>query len=165
LKTALHGQRDHEDDKSPAEQNDGQERDEACGTSRHRLDEQHQRAYENREPAVPDNVVHGIMMDYPVVWAPYDEIMHVSGYAGRLQVREPSRLEAGMDVLSSDGEKLGRVKEILAGGGFFRVDCPFAPDYYVPVDEIARTEHHTVHLQASKVQAANMGWEVRPKGP
>lgn len=69
-----------------------------------------------------------------------------------------------MDVLSSDREKLGRVKYISADGKYFRVDCPLAPDYYVPVGEIARTEERTVHLRVTKVHAANMGWEARPEG-
>jgi hypothetical protein len=69
-----------------------------------------------------------------------------------------------MDVLSSDGETLGKVKLISTDGRYFRVDCPLAPDYYVPVEEIARTEGGAVHLRVTRVHAANMGWEARPEG-
>ena len=79
-------------------------------------------------------------------------------------MREPGRLESGMDVLSSDGETLGRVKQVSADGRYFGVDCPLAPDYYVPVEEIARTEGSAVHLRVTRVHAANMGWEARPEG-
>ena len=76
----------------------------------------------------------------------------------------PGKLATGMDVLSSDGEKLGRVKSVSPDGQYFRVDCPFAPDYYVPVQDIASADDGRVHLRVSKTAAANQGWEARPEG-
>jgi hypothetical protein len=73
------------------------------------------------------------------------------------------KLAAGMEVVSSDGETLGRVKEIASSGQYFRVDCPMAPDYYVPMQEVATTSDGRVRLRVSRAMAANMGWEVRPE--
>ena len=68
----------------------------------------------------------------------------------------------GMDVVTTDGHSLGRVKELSDDQGYFQCDCRFAPDYYIPMSAIDHTEDGQVLLRVSKAQAANMGWEVRP---
>ena len=73
-------------------------------------------------------------------------------------------LLAGMDVLSSDGKRLGCVKAASKDGKYFHVDCPMALDLYVPVEEIAEIEEGVVRLRVTEVRAANMGWEAKPPG-
>ena len=75
---------------------------------------------------------------------------------------ELGRLVAGMDVLSSDGYRLGLLKSISTERGYFQVDCPMAPDYYVPVEAVASVDAHCVHLRVNHSQATNMGWEAKP---
>ena len=77
-------------------------------------------------------------------------------------MESPGTPESGMDVFSRDGKKLGRVKATLGDGRYVHVDCPRAPDYYVPVEEIAGVSDGAVHLRVTAASATNMGWEARP---
>ena len=70
--------------------------------------------------------------------------------------------EAGNDVISSDGEKVGTIAAI--GDGYLLVEKGFffVTDYRIPADAIAsyNTVEHTVHLNVTKDDALNSGWEV-----
>lgn len=70
----------------------------------------------------------------------------------------------GMQVTCSDGHPIGRVKEMLADGLFFQVDCRFAPDLYVPVDAVHDIASGTVHLKVTHIESTNLGWEAKPGG-
>lgn len=43
-----------------------------------------------------------------------------------------SELSVGADVYTSDGGKLGKVKEVR--GAYFKVDAPMHPDYWLGTD-------------------------------
>jgi len=58
------------------------------------------------------------------------------------------QIEIGMDVVSVDGQPLGRVKEVR--GSDFLLDRPMARDMYVPFNAILATPH---------------GWEKYRGGP
>lgn len=70
----------------------------------------------------------------------------------------------GMDVLGSDGEKLGEVDAIegnfvVVKKGFF-----FPKDYYIPTDAVASTDADNIHLTVSKDAALNQQWEAPTTG-
>lgn len=68
----------------------------------------------------------------------------------------------GMEVACRDGHRIGRVKETLPGGRYFRVDCRFAPDLYVPLDAVHDISEGQVHLKVSHAESMNLGWEAKP---
>jgi len=66
----------------------------------------------------------------------------------------------GMDVLGSDGEKLGSVDRvegnfIVAKKGFF-----FPTDYYVPADAVAAVDEDHVYLTVPKDVVLEQGWDT-----
>jgi hypothetical protein len=68
----------------------------------------------------------------------------------------------GMQVTCRDGHRIGSVKEMLPGGRYFRVDCRFAPDLYVPLDAVHDTSGGEVHLKVTHIESTNLGWEAKP---
>ncbi len=73
-------------------------------------------------------------------------------------------IREGMNVLGSDGEKLGEVDAIegnfvVVKKGFF-----FPKDYYIPTDAVASTDADNIHLTVSKDAALNEQWETPPTG-
>jgi uncharacterized protein (TIGR02271 family) len=67
-----------------------------------------------------------------------------------------------MDVVGSDGEKLGSVDRmegdyVVASKGFF-----FPTDYYIPVDAIANVDEDRVYLNVTKDVALDQGWDMAP---
>lgn len=75
-----------------------------------------------------------------------------------------SKIREKMRVLDCDRQQIGTVKTLLADGRHFRVDCPHAPDYYVPRESILGIDGNDVILNVTKQQAAYMGWELKPAG-
>lgn len=71
--------------------------------------------------------------------------------------------ESGMEVVTSDGAVLGRVKDVSDTARCFRVDCRHAPDLYVPHDYVRSVEEGKAVLRASKQQVPYLGWELRPE--
>ena len=66
----------------------------------------------------------------------------------------------GMDVVGSDGEKLGSVDRvegnyIVAKKGFF-----FPTDYYVPADAVASVDESRVYLNIPKDVVLEQGWDT-----
>jgi len=51
----------------------------------------------------------------------------------------------GATVMTSDGERLGTVKEIV--GDCFKVDAPMAPDYWLASDTIATMTRDDIRLR------------------
>jgi len=49
-------------------------------------------------------------------------------------VTEAKDINMGAEVFASDGELLGKVKEI--SGDCFKVDAPLAPDYWLSIDTV-----------------------------
>jgi uncharacterized protein (TIGR02271 family) len=70
-------------------------------------------------------------------------------------------ITGGMDVMGSDGEKVGDVAAvqgdyIVVSKGFF-----FPTDYYIPSSAVASVSD-TVTLNVTKEEALNQGWDVAP---
>ena len=70
-------------------------------------------------------------------------------------------LTGGMDVVGSDGEKVGDVADmqgdfVVVSKGWF-----FPTDYYIPTSAIT-TVDDKVHLSVTKDEALNQGWDVVP---
>jgi hypothetical protein len=54
----------------------------------------------------------------------------------------------GSELFTSDGERLGKVKEIRAG--YFKVDATMQPDYWLPMSLLSSTSGDRVMLTADK---------------
>jgi hypothetical protein len=72
------------------------------------------------------------------------------------------QIPEGVDVVGSDGEKVGEVigstpSFVVVEKGFF-----FPTDYYVPIDAIANFDGDKVTLTVPKNQALHQGWNVIP---
>jgi HSP20 family protein len=77
--------------------------------------------------------------------------MAPSGATGKPQVRE------GMQVAGSDGEEIGRVKEVRNSD--FLLDRRMHRDVYVPFDAIDRVDGERVTLTVSASRIDQMGWQ------
>lgn len=76
---------------------------------------------------------------------------------------EPIQIREGMDVVGTDGEKLGDVDHqegdfIVVKKGFF-----FPKDYYIPADAIANADDDRVYLTVTKDAALDQGWDIAPQ--
>jgi len=76
--------------------------------------------------------------------------------------RSMVQVHEGMDVLGSDGEKLGSVDRIegsyiVASKGFF-----FPTDYYIPTSAIASVDGEQAYLNVTKDAALDQGWDTQP---
>lgn len=71
-------------------------------------------------------------------------------------------LQPGWDVVTNDGHRLGRIKEVgqhyveVAGG-------LFSSELYVPASFIGNVEHETVHLTVANREVDAMGWNQPPR--
>jgi hypothetical protein len=72
-------------------------------------------------------------------------------------------IRVGMEVLGSEGHRIGSVKEIMNGGQYFHVDVPLAQDYYVPISAVESVNANQVRLRLTAQDAAYAGWELKPK--
>jgi len=69
------------------------------------------------------------------------------------------QIPEGTDVLGADGDKVGKVvaaesSYIVVEKGFF-----FPTDYYIPVSAISNFDGDKVHLNVTKDEALNQGWD------
>jgi uncharacterized protein (TIGR02271 family) len=76
--------------------------------------------------------------------------------------RETISVYEGMDVVGSDGDKLGSVDRVegnyvVVKKGFF-----FPTDYYVPADAIAGVDEDRVTLNVPKDAVLDQGWDISP---
>jgi len=72
-------------------------------------------------------------------------------------------LTQGMDVVGSDGEKVGSVQDVqgdyvVVSKGFF-----FPTDYYIPFSALNNADGNSVYLNVSKDEALNQGWDQVPE--
>ena len=71
-------------------------------------------------------------------------------------------LKPGWDVLTNDGHRLGRIREVgqhfveVSGGHFFS-------SLYVPTSAIGNVENETVHLNIAQGEVDAMGWHSPPR--
>lgn len=71
-------------------------------------------------------------------------------------------LKPGWDVVTNDGHRLGRVKEVgqhfvEVSGGFF------GSTLYVPSSAIGNVEGDTVHLNLARGEVDGTGWAQPPR--
>lgn len=73
-----------------------------------------------------------------------------------------TRIHEGMDVLDTDGRKIGKCGETL--GDYFNVDAGLlgTTEYYVPFDAITSVEDDQIFLNVRKDEIDTMGWDRRP---
>ncbi len=70
--------------------------------------------------------------------------------------------QTGMDVVGSDGDKVGSVQDVrgeyvVVSKGFF-----FPTDYYIPFSAINTADEDNVYLNVTKNDALNQGWDAVP---
>jgi hypothetical protein len=73
-------------------------------------------------------------------------------------------LQPGWDVVTNDGHRLGRVKDV--GQHFVEVAGGlFSSSLYVPSSAIGNVERETVHLNLAHGQIDATGWQQPPRLP
>lgn len=71
-------------------------------------------------------------------------------------------LQPGWDVLTNDGHRIGRIKEV--GQHFVEVSGGlFSSVLYVPASAIANVENETVHLSIARREVEGMSWQQPPR--
>lgn len=71
-------------------------------------------------------------------------------------------LKPGWKVLTNDGHRLGRVKDV--GQHFVEVSGGlFSHSLYVPSSAIGMVEHETVHLNLASGEVDATGWRQPPR--
>ena len=60
----------------------------------------------------------------------------------------PVELRPGMLVFTSDGDELGRIKELQ--GGRFKLDVPSSIDFWLSADDVESTEFGVARLNMPK---------------
>jgi hypothetical protein len=73
-------------------------------------------------------------------------------------------LKPGWDVVTNDGHRLGRIRNV--GQHFMEVTGGyFSAGLYVPASAIGNVEHETVHLNVANGEVDAMGWRQPPRSP
>lgn len=74
-----------------------------------------------------------------------------------------TQVHEGMEVLDTDGQKIGMCGETL--GNYFNVDAGFlgTTEYYVPFSAITNISDGSIFLNVRKDQIKTMGWDRRPE--
>ncbi len=71
-------------------------------------------------------------------------------------------LQPGWDVVTNDGHRLGRVREI--GQHFLEVSGGlFSTTLFVRASAIGNVQNETVHLTIANDQVDSMGWQQPPR--
>ena len=71
-------------------------------------------------------------------------------------------LKPGWEVLTNDGHRLGKVREV--GQHFVEVSGGyFAATLYIPSSAIANVQEETVHLNVANGEVDSMGWQQPPR--
>lgn len=68
----------------------------------------------------------------------------------------------GADVVGSDGDKIGTVKEVHPGYMTVEKGWFFPSDHYIPASAIADANEDTVFLNVARGEALKKGWENPP---
>jgi hypothetical protein len=70
--------------------------------------------------------------------------------------------QAGWAVVGNDGQRLGTIKDV--GHDYILTSrSMMGADLYVPVSSIANVERETIHLNVTRNDALQMGWEQAPR--
>lgn len=84
---------------------------------------------------------------------------------------EPKRTEAsiplaGMPVFTTDGTHLGHVRDVDPAEGWFKVDAPQAPDFWLPLSDVQEVAARYVLLNKRRSEIRQTKWEGNePKRP
>jgi len=81
-----------------------------------------------------------------------------------MQNRFYDQIHEGMEVLDTDGQKIGMAGETL--GSYFNVDAGFlgTKEYYVPFSAVTEVvDGNSIFLNVGKDQVETMGWDHRPE--
>jgi hypothetical protein len=71
-------------------------------------------------------------------------------------------LKSGWAVVGNDGHRLGTLR--AAGADYLKTSRgAFAVDLYIPASAIANVEDEVIHLNLTKREAEEMGWEQPPR--
>ena len=71
-------------------------------------------------------------------------------------------LQPGWDVLTNDGHRLGRIKEV--GQHYVEVSGGlFSSSLYVPASAIGNVDRETVHLKFAHGEVDTTGWQSPPR--
>jgi hypothetical protein len=71
-------------------------------------------------------------------------------------------LKAGWAIVGNDGRRLATVQDV--GQNYVLASRGGVSDHlYVPASAIANVEHDVVHLNITKSEAEQMGWEQPPR--
>ena len=71
-------------------------------------------------------------------------------------------LQPGWDVVTNDGHRLGRIKEV--GQHYVEVSGGmFSAALYVPASAIGNVENKTVHLMYAQSEVDTEGWQTAPR--
>jgi hypothetical protein len=71
-------------------------------------------------------------------------------------------LKPGWDVVTNDGHRLGRIKEV--GQHFVEVSGGvFSTALFVPASAIGNVENETIHLGIANGEVEAMGWQQPPR--
>lgn len=58
-----------------------------------------------------------------------------------------AQLEPGRPIITGDGKRLGRLKEVSPSGLFFLVDVPRRRDYWLSADDLSHSDGDGIHLR------------------
>ena len=74
------------------------------------------------------------------------------------------RIQSGMDVYGSDGEKVGDVSDVTGSYVLVTKGFLFTKDIYIPTSAITGVEGDRVYISVSKDRVDSMGWDAAPAG-
>ncbi len=74
-----------------------------------------------------------------------------------------AQVHEGMEVLDTDGQKIGMCGETL--GDYFNVDAGFLglTEYYIPFSAVTNVSDNTIFVNVRKDEIGTMGWDHRPE--
>ncbi|MBX6342453.1 MAG: DUF2171 domain-containing protein [Thermomicrobiaceae bacterium] len=112
---------------------------------------------------LPRSAVRTVAGDRVELSLPASEVLQIA-YGDVAGARERAfSARPGMDVVGSDGDRVGEVKEVA--DRYLLVDRSLAADLYVPYTAVDRVEGDRVVLTIPDERADQMGWERPPAGP
>jgi len=74
----------------------------------------------------------------------------------------PLQLREGMDVVGSDGDKVGEVDRIEGDSVVVKKGMFFPKDYYIPTSAFTNADQDRAYLNVTKEVALDQGWDVAP---
>ncbi len=80
-----------------------------------------------------------------------------------MQTSFDRQIHEGMEVLDTNGEKIGMAGETL--GDYFNVDAGFlgTTEYYIPFSAVTDVTDDSISVNVTKDQVKSMGWDRRPE--